>query len=155
MFSTRNSLTQITRGSAVRWAMLGAAALGAIGCSTAPRPLELSQTTLIVDPAMQKRDWDRSVAYYPSGAVPAWDTRFWYKPPAGSPQAIKPITEPIAFVGQTLFLPIALIEAPPFKPVIAHGVQEPVTSTAFPAPPGNLSPSSANQTSGSAAAAAH
>jgi len=84
---------------------------------------------------MQLRDWDQAVAYYPSGGVPAWNTRFYYHPNPCAPQWIKPVSEPIAFIGQTIFLPITLVRARPFTPVIYHGVQQPVTSNAFPAPP--------------------
>jgi hypothetical protein len=115
---------------------VGITAMAGAGCSsTAPTRPELSQATLTIDTAMQQRDWDQSVAYYPNGAVPAWNTRFWYVPPAKSPQAIKPISEPIACIGQSLFLPVTLVMAPPFRPVIYHGVQQPSTSNAFPAPP--------------------
>jgi hypothetical protein len=120
-----------------RWLLAGAAAVSALGCAQNQKPPapELSHATLTIDPAMQKRDWDRSVAYYPSGAVPAWDTRFHYQPSPNAPLWIKPVSEPIAFLGQTIFLPITLITARPFTPVIYRGVQEPASSNAFPAPP--------------------
>jgi hypothetical protein len=138
MFSTpeRMAKTISVTSRFASWCVLGAAAFAAMGCaSSAPQRAELSQATLAVDPAMQNRDWDQSVAYYASGAVPAWNTRFWYTPSPKSPQAIKPITEPVAFAGQVVFLPIALVIAPPFTHVIYHGVQEPASSNAFPAPP--------------------
>jgi hypothetical protein len=128
---------------------VGITATAGAGCfnAAATRP-ELSHATLIIDPAMQKRDWDQSVAYYPGGAVPAWNTRFWYTPSPNEPPAIKPISEPIEFIGQSLFVPITLITARPFTPVIYRGVQEPSTSNAFPAPPPDtLSTSQGKQTS--------
>jgi hypothetical protein len=121
-----------------RLLIAGAAAVSAWGCanSTPAQPKsELSQAPLTIDKAMQMRDWDQSVAYYPNGSVPAWNTRFHYHPNPSAPQWIKPVSEPIAFIGQTLFLPITLVTARPFTPVIYRGVQEPSSSTAFPAPP--------------------
>ena len=122
----------------MRGPLAGAAAVSAWGCANCPQAQqkpELSQARLTIDPAMQKRDWDRTVAYYPSGAVPAWDTRFHYHPNPCAPLWIKPVTEPIAFLGQTIFLPITLVTARPFTPVIYRGVQQPASSNAFPAPP--------------------
>ncbi len=148
MCSTPDCLGKVS-GSAkllARFVLAGAAGCSAWGCSSAqpaPRP-ELSNAPLTIDMAMQKRDWDRSVAIYPSGAVPAWDTRFHYQPNPNTPAALKPVTEPLAFIGQTLFLPITLITTRPFTPVIARGVQEPASSTAFPAPP-DLTLSQQNQ----------
>jgi hypothetical protein len=121
-----------------RLLLAGAAAVSIWGCATSPHAQqkpELSQAPLTIDTAMQLRDWDQSVAYYPNGSVPAWNTRFHYHPSPSAPQWIKPVSEPIAFIGQTLFLPITLVTARPFTPVIYRGVQEPSSSTAFPAPP--------------------
>jgi hypothetical protein len=128
--------------AALRFALLGSVAAGLLGCAhtQTPPPSELSQAPLIIDPAMQARDWNQSVAYFPNGGVPAWDTRFHYKPCPYEPTWIKPVSEPVAFIGQTLFLPAALVMAPPFVPVVHHGFQSPPTSTEFPAPP-NASPS--------------
>lgn len=139
MYSTHNQLAR-SAGTAkrlARWALAGAAACSTWGCAHGQKPSapELSQTPLIIDGAMQKRDWDRSVALYASGGVPAWNTRFHYEPSAREPAWIKPVSEPAEFLGQTAFLPVTLITARPFTPVIYRGVQEPASSTAFPAPP--------------------
>ena len=147
-----------TAGSAMRlgrWVLAGAAVCSTWGCAHSQKPAaqELSQTPLIIDPAMQKRDWDRSVALYPSGAVPAWNTRFHYQPSPSEPAWIKPISEPAEFLGQTAFLPITLITVRPFTPVIYRGVQEPASSTAFPAPP-DLTLSQQQKSSGGSAAGA-
>jgi hypothetical protein len=129
----------------VRGALLGGLAAGLIGCTHthSPPPSELSQAPLIIDSAMQLRDWNTSAANYPNGGVPAWDTRFHLKPCPYEPAWVKPVSEPIDFIGQTLFLPVALVIAPPFKPVVYHGFESAPTSTEFPAPP-SASPSGAD-----------
>lgn len=142
---TSTSLSRITgRGSnrrsvqlALQWVLVSSTVGSVWGCaqSLKPHAAELSQTPLIVDSAMQKREWDRTAALYPSGGVPAWNTRFHYEASSSEPAWIKPISEPVAFLGQTAFLPITLITARPFTPVVYRGVQEPASSTAFPAPP--------------------
>jgi hypothetical protein len=140
MYSTPDRRIQksILRARLARLLLAGAAAGLTCGCANstpAQQKQELSQAPLTIDKAMQLRDWDQSVAYYPNGSVPAWNTRFHYRPNPAAPQWIKPVSEPIAFIGQTLFLPITLVTARPFTPVIYRGVQEPSSSTAFPAPP--------------------
>jgi hypothetical protein len=128
---------KIARRAMLRCALLGSVAGGLIGCTHThnPPPSELNQAPLIIDSAMQQRDWNTSVAYFPNGGVPAWDTRFHLKPCPYEPAWVKPVSEPVAFLGQTLFLPVALVLAPPFVPVVYHGFQSPPTNTEFPAAP--------------------
>src|SRR5918992_510233 len=57
---------------------LAAALGGAAGCKTAaPRPVETHEPVR-VDQAMAYREWPRSKAYFASGAVRTYHTRFWY-----------------------------------------------------------------------------
>jgi hypothetical protein len=121
----------------LRFVLLGGIAAGLTGCAHAQKSpgYDLSQAPLIIDPAMQQRSWSQSVAYEPNGGVPAYDTRFNFTPPAHEPAWVKPVTEPIDFIGQTLFLPVTLVTSRPFDPVVFHGYEYGSTSTAFPAPP--------------------
>jgi hypothetical protein len=138
--------------TAVRFALLGGIAASLIGCAHAQKSpgYDLSQAPLIIDPAMQQRNWSQSVAFEPNGGVPAYDTRFGFTPPPREPTWVKPVTEPIDFIGQTLFLPVTLVTSRPFEPVVFHGYEYGSTSTAYPAPP-NASPT----TPGAASSAAN
>jgi hypothetical protein len=91
---------------------------------------------LLVDQAMQIRDWDRSTALYANGDTIAGNTGFWYQPRWHQPEWVYPIIETPLFVGQTLALPVTLSIQPPWKQVNYTGVSmEPTYSAMPPLPP--------------------
>ncbi len=81
------------------------------GCSHAQQAAQ-TQPPLLIDQAMEKRDWNRSVCYYQSGAVVAWHKRFHYIPSASRPDRLGVVIEPVFFVGETLLLPVTLFTEP-------------------------------------------
>jgi len=56
----------------------GVLAAAAVGCQVkkADAPVALNDTPLVIDGAMQARDWDQSKALYENGRVPANTDRF-------------------------------------------------------------------------------
>src|SRR5688572_24505293 len=67
-----------------RLALAAAVALASVytGCTTAPAPAPepFSTTPLVIDQAMQKRDWPRTEVGWANGDTPAGATRFPYAP---------------------------------------------------------------------------
>ena len=93
------------------------------------------EAPLLVDQAMQIRDWDRSTALYANGDTIAGNTGFWYQPRWGQPEWVYPMIETPLFVGQTLALPVTLAIQPPWKQVRYTGVtMEPTYSGMPPLP---------------------
>src|SRR5215218_6143979 len=84
MFSTRNRTRSI---SILSLGMLASASLFvATGCQRTqpPRPDRLNDAPLVVDEAMQIRDWDRSTATYANGGVVAGAARITFEPTGNS-----------------------------------------------------------------------
>ena len=98
-------------------------------------PEAINDTPLVVDPAMQVRDWDRSSAYYASGGVVAGPTGFLYEPKRGQPEWHYALLESPLFLVQTIALPVTLAFNPPWSKVVYKGVTVEPTYTAMPALP--------------------
>src|SRR5262245_61404853 len=112
------------------------------GCTTCPiqknantPPEPENETTVIVDGAMQIRDWDRSVAYYANGDTIAYPTLFNYQPHWYQPEPYYYFIETPLFICQTLCLPIAAVITPPWVPTKYTGVTVGQTYTAMPVLP--------------------
>jgi hypothetical protein len=133
MCSIRDGLPSLGRIGWLATALAWTLGIGA-GCQLRPRsyPAAVDQTPLIVDQAIQFRDWDPSVAYYANGSVPAWPTRFPFVPKPTVPDVREGMYEPAQFVGQSFALPVMAILMPPFTPVLWQGEVVPPTYTAQP-----------------------
>lgn len=88
---------------------------------------------LIIDPAMQARTWEPSIAYYANGDTPAWSTGFAYEPRAD----LEPYQYYFADVGTYL---LNFVTSPytfynQREGVVSTGVQLPPTYTAMPPVP--------------------
>src|SRR5689334_13883954 len=94
-----------------------------IGCQSAlPGPSErLSTKPLVVDEAMQRRDWEPTTAHYQSGATVAGPTGFWWEADQSRPEWQQGLVETPLFVAQVLMLPFTLAVQPPWTQVIYHG----------------------------------
>ena len=107
-------------------------------------PDELNDSPLVVDDAMQLRDWDRASATYANGNTPAGPTEFPYEPKWNQPNWVYPVVETPLFVGQSVLMPITMIFTPPWTPVMWKGATIDTTYTAMPAlPPAPEVPDSA------------
>src|SRR2546423_2799647 len=95
------------------------------GCQQAlPAQAEkLNDRPMVVDEAMQRREWEPTVAHYQSGATVAGPTGFWYEPSDRLNENGKGIVENPLFVGQVLMLPVTLSVEPVWTPVIYRGVR--------------------------------
>src|SRR5262245_44970102 len=62
-------------------------------------PDELNDSPLVVDGAMQLRDWDRAPALYANGDTPAGPTEFPYEPKWHQADWVYPVVETPLFVG--------------------------------------------------------
>jgi hypothetical protein len=126
-------------------ALVGLVCVGG-GCQFTQRvqnsPPELtSSTPMIVDGAMQIREWDRSTALYSNGDTVAGPTGFRYEARWYQPEWRYPIIETPLFVGQTLALPVTLALTPPWSEMRYTGVTVEPTHTAMPLLPPSSEPS--------------
>ncbi|HVT87507.1 MAG TPA: hypothetical protein VHD56_01535 [Tepidisphaeraceae bacterium] len=91
-----------------------------------------SQAPMLVDEAMQNRDWNRSEATYANGNIIAGPTGFLYQTRWDQPTWVYPLEESPLFVGQTIGLPITLTRTPPWTPILYKGGNGEPTYTAMP-----------------------
>jgi hypothetical protein len=119
--------------------LLLAPALLATGCAQ-QQPSPPPAQPMEIDAAMQRRDWERSAAWYPNGDTLAGVQRFPLRPQGGSPGSPDYTNAAIdlaASMGQTIVLPFTYLFVPPFAPQVFTGEAIPATYTAMPemAPP--------------------
>ncbi|HWB54391.1 MAG TPA: hypothetical protein VG722_09365 [Tepidisphaeraceae bacterium] len=112
------------------------------GCQMAdyhePRA-ELQKRPIIVDEAMQHRDWSTSVATIPSGAIVAGPTLFAFKPATYmDPPLNGSMFEIGTFLGNIAVMPITALADPPWTPTAYHGVNLPASYTMSPAYPSDI-----------------
>lgn len=106
------------------------------GCydRTAPQTAKLNPTPILEDEAMALRQWEPVRSYYANGSSVAGPVYYVYAPRTDVPAFEGVITDPAIFVGQTVFLPVAMVITPPWQEVTYRGVYTPPTYTAAPAP---------------------
>jgi hypothetical protein len=115
------------------------------GCQSCPiqkvensKPEPENESTVIVDGAMQIRDWSRSVAYYQNGDTMAYPTLFLYQPHWNQPEYYYYFIETPLFIGQTIAMPIAAVITPPWVATRYTGVTVGSTYTAMPVLPPSM-----------------
>jgi hypothetical protein len=113
-------------------AALLAAVVG--GCAQQP-PRQPARPPLVVDGAMQRREWDRSVAPYPNGDTVSGHNRFPFRTDSDRSQNEYPLAayDIAASLGQTVALPFTYLFIPPFARAVYHGDDIGPTYTAMPA----------------------
>jgi hypothetical protein len=99
-----------------------------------PQVDRLNDTPLVVDEAMQKRDWDRSTAYYQPSTVVAGPTWLTFR---GDEKAerVDVLTDPFIFLANVAASPYAAFRHPQTEAVIYHGAIVPPTYHAMPPMP--------------------
>lgn len=102
-------------------------------------PDELNDTPLIVDGAMQLRNWPRVSSVYANGDTPAGPTGFWYEPAWNQSGWKYPVIETPLFLVQTVALPVTLSLTPPWSEATYTGATISTTYTAMPLLPGSAS----------------
>ncbi len=96
----------------------------------------LNSAPLVVDRAMQMRDWGRSTSFYENGNTIAGPVGFKYEAAWGQPEPLYAVEEPAFFVGQSVLLPITrLIIEPGWNKHRYTGVTIPPSYTAMPEVP--------------------
>lgn len=131
--SIRNRRIAKTLSSFVRAGVLAAAfAPLAGGCQDVPLEYsgEVNTTPLLVDQAMQKRSWETTVAYYPSGAIVADNIGFYLQPREDMRKWVYVTHATGVFLTDTIFLPYWMITKPHTQ--IYRGVVVEATYTAQP-----------------------
>jgi hypothetical protein len=132
MFSTRNAMTRFLSRAAVVASATPLLLVATTGCQRVqrPRPDRLSDAPLVVDEAMQIRDWDRSTGYYANGATVAGAPRVRFEPSGDS--AVNYAADPLIALGNFVLIPVTYFRTPPFTAVEHHGAIVPPTHTAMP-----------------------
>ncbi len=104
MFSIRNTV------------VLSLITLSVTGCQykQADKPAAMNQEPLLIDDAMQKRDWDATRAVYASGKVPSNADRFYLEPADSSVEDWGWATETPIFVANSVAWPFTYFSPPPF-----------------------------------------
>lgn len=130
----RLSARHAWRRRTVPLALLAAAVGGSlVGCAQrAPRVY--TPPPMLIDEAIQMRDWERSVAYYPNGDTVSGHNRFPIRSDAqvGESEYTDAAYDIGASLVQTVALPFTYIFIPPFAPAVYTGEQIGPTYTAMP-----------------------
>lgn len=98
-------------------------------------PDEQSQSPVLVDGAMQMRQWEPVAARCARGDVIAGPTGFWLQPKQADPQCLNAVIESPLFVAQTVALPVTIWLPPPWTEVRYTGATMQTTYTAMPVLP--------------------
>jgi hypothetical protein len=111
-----------------------APALAGTGCTQQPASAP-PEKPMIVDAAMQRRDWERSAAWYPNGDTLAGVQRYPLRSGGGNlgdPDYANAFYDLLASAGQTIALPFTYLVVPPFAPQVFTGENIPPSHTAMP-----------------------
>jgi hypothetical protein len=113
--------------------LLVLAGLFAGGCAQ-QAPQAYTPPPLVVDAAMQRREFDRSVSWYPNGDTVSGVNRFPFRSrvPEGSNDYVGAAYDIGASLAQTVALPFTYLFIPPFAPAVYHGEVIGPTYTAMP-----------------------
>ena len=124
-----------TRRRLMPLALLAAAAGASIaGCARPTPQPAYTPPPMLVDEAMQKRDWERSVAYYPNGDTVSGYNRFPIRSDAqvGEAEYTDAAYDIGASLVQTVALPFTYLFIPPFSRAVYTGEQIGPSYTAMP-----------------------
>ena len=111
-----------------------AGALGAASGCARPAPRPYTPPALVVDEAMQLREWERSVAYYPNGDTVSGHNRFPIRSDLtpGSNEFGAAAYDIVASMAQTVALPFTYLVIPPLAPAVYTGEDFGSTYTGMP-----------------------
>ena len=106
---------------------------GMTGCAQ-PQQQVYTPPPMVVDGAMQLRDFERSVAYYPNGDTVSGVDRFPIRSTqgVGDNQYTSSAFDLAASFGQTIALPFTYLVVPPFTRGVYHGDNVAPSYTAMP-----------------------
>jgi hypothetical protein len=98
-----------------------------------PEPDRLITTPMTIDPAMQRRDWPVTTAYYANTATIAGPRGFNYQPESDLSDVSRGFWEPMLALGQIVWLPIDLVVNPQWESRAYYPVRVDPTYHAVPA----------------------
>ena len=81
---------------------------------------------------MQRRDWDRTSAYYANGDTVAGPTLVVVEP--AGPDLVQRISDPATATANAIMAPVTTVLSPPWKNVVYQGMVVPPTYSAQPPP---------------------
>jgi len=111
--------------------------LGGFGCQATvpPRAEKLNNPPLVVDDAMQRREWDRSISYYPNGDTVGGGTGYFMQTHETIQDPYRRVADPIVATGNIVALPVGVFVNSPFKPQVTQGAMIPPSHTVQPVLP--------------------
>jgi hypothetical protein len=126
-----SSRQTFARRSLVPLALLAASITG---CGTQTQQQQPTRSPMVVDEAMQRRDWERSVAPFPNGSTVSGYNRFPLRTDLqpGDNEYGAAVYDVCASLGQTIALPFTYLFIPPFAKAVYHGDVIGPTYTAMP-----------------------
>jgi len=106
MFSTPDGRRKLLVGCAA----MAVSAMSMVGCQRIipQTAVKLNSTPLIVDDAMQKRDWDKSVCYYGNGDTVAGGTGYMFQTHETIPEDWRRLTDVPVATMNALLLPVGI-----------------------------------------------
>ena len=106
----------------------------AVGCAVKqpPPPEEVSNAPLVVDDAMQHRQWPVSPVRYANGQTVAWPTATLLVHRYDEPVWQASLTDTPMFVGNVLAVPVVYLFTPPWQPVAYPRGEVPASYNAMP-----------------------
>jgi|SRR5688572_29501453 hypothetical protein len=130
MCSTRSARV-ILLGAVVAWAIPLLGGCGFQRATNNPRPDRLNDSPLVVDEAMQKREFERTSAYYKPPVVVAGPTWLTFRGDEKTEYSDL-ITDPAIFLTNVVFSPYAAVKDPQWEAVEFRGATVPPTHHAMP-----------------------
>ena len=107
--------------------------LAAAGClKTTEPPAALSRQPLVVDEAMQQRQWPAVAVNYQNGQTPAWPTGFVLGHSPDAPRWAPIVTDTPLFLANILVMPVGYAFTPAWTQVIYTSGAVPPTYFAMP-----------------------
>ncbi|MEO6436886.1 MAG: hypothetical protein ABIP55_14155 [Tepidisphaeraceae bacterium] len=139
----------MARAVVLSTAVVGAAVVGGgalAGCQAkvpGPARSPVIDTPVVIDDAMQQREWDRSTAYYAHGAAITGGTGYVWQTHETVPGDYRRLSDAPVAVLNFVLLPVGLFTNSPFGKEIERGETVPPTYYANPPLPGEPLASSA------------
>ena len=117
-------------------AVAAALALTAVaGCQRiVPPPVSsaVNTTPIVVDEAMQQRDWDRSTSYYQNGSTVAGGTSYLWQTHETIPPGYQRYTDVPVAMANIVSMPVGIFIESPFGKQVYRGEAVPPSYTAQP-----------------------
>ena len=133
-------MCSIRNGCGILMAAILGAGAGAMlllggGCQSIVPPSQMSKVNdapLVVDRAMEIRDWDRETSHYANGSTVAGGTGYLWQTHETIPQDYRRFADvPVAALN-IVCLPVGVFLNPPYKPEVYRGEAVPPSYTAMP-----------------------